>query len=111
QVLAWLDLPKAERPTFVTLYFSDVDHAGHDYGPDSDSVAAAIRRVDGYLERLVTGLRARGLYDVINLLVVSDHGMAATDTSRVIILDDYIDLADVRIVDRNPVLMAYAEEG
>lgn len=111
QVLAWLDLPKAERPTFVTLYFSDVDHAGHDYGPDSDSVAAAIRHVDGYLERLVTGLRARGLYDVINLLVVSDHGMAATDTSRVIILDDYIDLADVRIVDRNPVLMAYAEEG
>ncbi|NCO20328.1 MAG: alkaline phosphatase family protein, partial [Gammaproteobacteria bacterium] len=29
QVLAWLDLPKSERPQFLTLYFSAVDSAGH----------------------------------------------------------------------------------
>ena len=28
QVLQWLQLPAAERPHFLTLYMSDVDHAG-----------------------------------------------------------------------------------
>jgi predicted AlkP superfamily pyrophosphatase or phosphodiesterase len=34
-VLAWLELPPDRRPAFVTLYFGQVDHAGHDHGPDS----------------------------------------------------------------------------
>jgi predicted AlkP superfamily pyrophosphatase or phosphodiesterase len=33
RVLEWLRLPDAARPSFVTLYFSDVDSAGHRYGP------------------------------------------------------------------------------
>ena len=53
RVLQWLDLPAAERPTFLTLYFSDVDGAGHDDGPESAAVANAVRRVDGYLDRLI----------------------------------------------------------
>ena len=35
QVIEWLHLPAADRPHFITLYFSDVDHAGHEFGPDS----------------------------------------------------------------------------
>src|SRR5690606_38112704 len=31
-VLGWLDLPVAERPRMMTLYFSDVDSAGHRHG-------------------------------------------------------------------------------
>ena len=38
--------PEAARPTFLTLYFSDVDTAGHDVGPDAPATrqAAAQRR-------------------------------------------------------------------
>ena len=110
-VLAWLDLPAERRPAFVTLYFSDVDHAGHDAGPDADETAAAVRRVDAYLGRLVEGLQQRGRYDEVNLIVVSDHGMADTDAGRVVVLDDYVDLEDVVVVDRSPVVMLYAKEG
>ena len=35
QVLAWLDLPPATRPRFLTLYFDAVDHAGHKHGHDA----------------------------------------------------------------------------
>ncbi len=111
ELLGWLDRPPEERPTFLTLYFSDVDHAGHDFGPDAPQVAEAIRTVDGYLGRLVEGLKARRLYDQVNLIVVSDHGMAGTSADRVIFLDDYLDLEDVRVVDWNPVVMLRPEAG
>ena len=46
QVVAWLKLPPDLRPHFITLYYSNVDHAGHNYGPDSDEVRAAVHHVD-----------------------------------------------------------------
>ncbi|QXD16548.1 ectonucleotide pyrophosphatase/phosphodiesterase [Rhodocaloribacter litoris] len=110
-VLAWLDLPAGRRPAFITLYFSDVDGAGHRYGPDAPETAEAVARVDGYLARLVAGLEARDLYDRVNLIVLSDHGMTATGPERVIALDDYIDPDDLTIVDRDPVLMARPKAG
>jgi predicted AlkP superfamily pyrophosphatase or phosphodiesterase len=104
QVLRWLDLPARERPRFVTLYFSDVDTAGHDEGPESAAVRDAIRRADGYLGRLLRGLDRRGLGGAVNIIVVSDHGMAPVDAGRVVVLDDYLALDDVEIVDLNPTL-------
>jgi len=35
----------------------------------------ALRRLDAYLDRIVKELKARGLYDNVNLLIVSDHGL------------------------------------
>lgn len=104
KVLGWLDLPAAERPTFLTMYFEDTDSAGHDHGPDSRQVRDAIRRADAYLGRLLRGLERRGLTDRVNIVVVSDHGMAATSTRRVVVLDDYISLGDVDVIDINPTL-------
>ena len=34
QVLDWIDLPSGSRPVFMTLYFSNADSWGHQYGPD-----------------------------------------------------------------------------
>ncbi len=90
-VLDWLSLPAAERPSLVTLYFSTVDHAGHDDGPDSPGLAAAVAEIDGALGRLLAGLERRGLSDRVNLVVVSDHGMAPISRERAMVLDDYLD--------------------
>jgi predicted AlkP superfamily pyrophosphatase or phosphodiesterase len=90
-VLSWLDLPAARRPTFFALYFSDVDTAGHDFGPDSEEVGQAVAKVDDAVGRLMQGLRERNLYDRVNIIVVSDHGMATVVPSQVVILDDYFD--------------------
>jgi predicted AlkP superfamily pyrophosphatase or phosphodiesterase len=111
RVLSWLDLPAAERPTFLTLYFSDLDSAGHDFGPDSRAVADAARRVDRYLNRLFRGLSRRRLQDRVNIVVVSDHGMSESNTNRVVILDDYLSLDGVDIVDLNPTLGLFPPPG
>ena len=104
QVLQWVDLPDAERPRLIHVYFSDVDSAGHDDGPESPAVRDAVTRVDGYLGDLIRGLDGRGLLNQVNIVVVSDHGMAATDSRHVIVLDDYISLNDVEVADINPTL-------
>jgi predicted AlkP superfamily pyrophosphatase or phosphodiesterase len=111
QVLAWLDLPASSRPTLLTLYFSDVDTAGHDAGPDSVDVRDAIRRVDGYIGRLLRGLERRHLQDAVNIVVVSDHGMAAVTRDRVVILDDYVSLSSEEVVDLNPTLGIFPRAG
>lgn len=102
QVLAWLALPPAERPHLVTLYYSDVDTAGHDFGPDAPELREAVRRVDHELGRLVAGVDRLGLQSLVHWILVSDHGMAPLDRERVIVLDDFLDPASVRIVEMGP---------
>jgi predicted AlkP superfamily pyrophosphatase or phosphodiesterase len=102
QVLEWLALPEATRPTFITLYFSDVDHAGHRHGPDSPEVLEAARRVDDALGQLVSGIRRANLLDRTTFVVVSDHGMSQLAKDRVIFLDDYLNLSTVDVVEWSP---------
>lgn len=99
-VLDWMRRPAAIRPAFVTLYFEAVDDAGHRFGPDSAEVNAAIADVDGRIGRLVAGLADLG--QPARLLIVADHGMRATDESRVIQLADLIDLASIIAVEVGP---------
>ncbi len=111
QVLTWLDLPAPQRPVFITLYFEDTDSAGHANGPDSPAVRAAIVRDDGYLGALMNGLTRRGILDRVNIVVVSDHGMAPIDDARVIVADDYLSTNDAYISDINPTLGVFPKPG
>ncbi|MCX7514806.1 ectonucleotide pyrophosphatase/phosphodiesterase [Frateuria sp. STR12] len=98
QVLAWLDLPPPQRPAFLTLYFDAVDHAGHQYGPDSPQVDQALRDTDQALARLIAGLRQRDLLEHINLIVLADHGMASTPLEHSVLIERELDLDDVQVV-------------
>ncbi len=98
KVLAWLDQPASRRPAFITLYFDAVDHAGHKYGPDTPQVDDALRETDAAMTRLVQGLRQRGLFDKINLIVLSDHGMAGTPLQNSVLIDQLIPQDQVQTV-------------
>ena len=98
QLLRWTNLKGDARPSFYTLYLEQVDHAGHDDGPDSPEVNAAMREIDAALARLVEGLKARGLFEHTNLVIVSDHGMTPTTPERQIFLDDLVDLDEAGVV-------------
>jgi len=111
EMFAWLDLPAAERPVFLTLYFEDTDEAGHANGPDSQEVRDAIVRDDGYVGTIMDGLTRRGILDRVNLVVVSDHGMTPVDDEHVIVADDYIDPNDVVISNINPDLSLFPKAG
>ncbi|WP_100258891.1 alkaline phosphatase family protein [Qipengyuania seohaensis] len=96
-VLDWARRPADIRPEFVTLYFDTVDTAGHDGGPDSEEVDAALRDVDSHIARLTDELRKLG--QPADLVIVSDHGMAATSSERVIALNEVLDESLYRLVE------------
>ncbi|RMZ79988.1 hypothetical protein DV738_g2974, partial [Chaetothyriales sp. CBS 135597] len=101
RLLHWLDLEE-ERPQLLLAYVPDVDSDGHLYGPNSTEIRETITNVDSMLTLLVEGLLSRNLTEIVNLVIVSDHGMATTSTNRLIQLDDIIDLSLVDHIDGWP---------
>jgi predicted AlkP superfamily pyrophosphatase or phosphodiesterase len=91
QVLDWLKLPEEKRPHFITLYYSNVDHAGHQFGPESTQTQAAVKQVDELIGKLEAGLEATHL--PVDLIVVSDHGMQRVSDGW-ITLDKFADLTN-----------------
>lgn len=93
QVIAWLKLPPAKRPHFITLYYSNTDHAGHLYGPDSTEERDQVHHVDTLIGELKDQLDATHL--PIDLIIVADHGMVKVQGDW-ITLDKYADLSHFR---------------
>lgn len=110
-ILTWMDPNGSVQADFGSLYFSLVDHAGHDYGPNSPKTDLAIQQADSLLGYLLNGMDAHGLADELNLIVTSDHGMAELSSERVIFLDELIDLDDVELIDWTPVAMIQPDDG
>ena len=89
QVIAWLKLPAEERPHLITLYYSNTDHTGHRYGPDSPETGQAVHHVDDLMGQLREKLKATGL--PVDLIVTADHGMAKLDP-KPIVLDEFAEV-------------------
>jgi len=89
QLLRWLNRDDADRADFATLYFSEVDSKGHEFGPDSPEVNASIASADRAIGELLQGLQARCLAQKTTLIITSDHGMAHITPERAIDLSEY----------------------
>lgn len=112
KMLEWLDLPQGQRPTMLTIYFSDTDDAGHEFAPDAVETRYAALNADSYIERLMNGLKARGIDKKVNIIITSDHGMAAVDYRNATFLDDYFDFdLTERIVWTNEIIQIFPKAG
>ncbi|GGG50738.1 alkaline phosphatase family protein [Pseudohongiella nitratireducens] len=92
QVMTWVDLPVADRPDFISVYFEALDSASHGFGVGSDEEAAAASEIDDLVGSLWQGLQQRGLLSQSHIVVVGDHGMTNLSAEKIIYLDDYVDL-------------------
>lgn len=113
RILGWLDMPgpkdesesavaESPRPQLMAAYVPNVDADGHKYGPNSTEIRKTISQVDTMLGKLFAGIEARNLSDIVNIIIVSDHGMATTDTSRLIQLEDLLDTSLIEHTDGWP---------
>jgi len=108
QIIDWLKLPETQRPHFLTLYFSDVDSIGHEYGTDSPEIKIAVEKIDEELGILFSELKK--LHLPINTIIVSDHGMVNLDKDKIIYLDDYTSFKNVKTAESGPQMFIYNHE-
>lgn len=78
QIIAWLKLPDSERPKLILSWLGEIDHQGHGHGPDSAEVRETVKKYDQLIGKFLMHLRKLPAGKTTDVLIVSDHGMAAT---------------------------------
>ncbi|MEJ2535295.1 MAG: ectonucleotide pyrophosphatase/phosphodiesterase [Gammaproteobacteria bacterium] len=109
QVLEWLAEPPQTRPHLVTLYFEAVDDHAHWNGIGSADFLDAVARVDRWLGLLLDGLFALPQDVPLYLVLVSDHGQAPYADLDALVLDRWVDLDGLALIDGGSYVMAWQE--
>lgn len=111
RIIEWFSAPKEEAVDFGVLYWEEPDESGHSLGPQSPSMDAVIADIDEKLGFLMNELKKAGLYEKVNLIVTSDHGMAQLFSDNIIELDEYVSRDLYTWVDKSPVVGILPKEG
>lgn len=102
RVMEWLDQDIENRPELILTYVPTIDQYGHKLGIAGPELTKALKYVDDFVAYLKQEIDRRGLNDIVNLIIVSDHGMAPTSNERLLYLDDIIDLDHIEHIDGWP---------
>ncbi|XP_077018081.1 bis(5'-adenosyl)-triphosphatase ENPP4 [Tamandua tetradactyla] len=90
--------------TFATLYWEEPDASGHKYGPeDKENMRTVLKEIDKHIGDLVHKLKMLGLWENLNVIITSDHGMTQCSKDRLINLDLCIDHSVYTLIDLTPV--------
>lgn len=89
-VIAWLQRPEGTRPHLIMWYFEEPDHTGHVCTPDSSATLRMVEHVDSVLGYFFTKARTLEIFNKIDFLVVSDHGMATYTPEESVNLAEYL---------------------
>jgi alkaline phosphatase D len=110
-VIHWLSLPKSVRPRLITWYYQEPDWTSHEYGPVSPKTKAVVENIDSLLGVFIVKVKTLPNASKINIIIVSDHGMASISKDKHVNLSNYInkDWFDVE-VGGNPVYSLQPKE-
>lgn len=73
-VISWIT-HDTEPANIVFLYYNQPDSTGHNYTTWDDIMVDVIKESDARAGQLIDKLREVGIYDMINLIFLSDQGM------------------------------------
>lgn len=103
KVMRWLDRKNIEeRPQLILTYVPTIDLYGHKYGISGPNMTQALEYTDNFVDLMQKEIANRNLNDIVNLVIVSDHGMAPTSNDRLIYLDDLVDMKKINHIDGWP---------
>lgn len=89
-VVAWLQLPEAERPHLLMWYIEEPDAIGHFATPDSSAVIDKVEELDRILNRFFAQVSQLDIFPKIDFIILSDHGMATYYPENYVNLYDYL---------------------
>ncbi|EAZ80219.1 alkaline phosphatase family protein [Algoriphagus machipongonensis] len=109
QVFEWLQMPDSLKPRMITMYFSDMDDVGHMYGAENDKkLSERLDRLDKELGSLFEGVKSLG--QDVNIIIVSDHGMANVTKDTYIPLDKITEGVSGRVVNSGALAHIYLDD-
>jgi predicted AlkP superfamily pyrophosphatase or phosphodiesterase len=109
KVFEWLQLPDSIRPRIITMYFSDMDDVGHRYGANNDQeLSQRIMQLDHELGALFEGVKS--IAQEVNIIIVSDHGMADVSIENYLALDQVIEGVNGRVVNSGALAHIYLDD-
>ena len=108
----WLQLPPGNRPHFIAIYLEQPDMAEHETGPFSEEARRQVIITDSLIGMFQHAIHHLPVADQINLIIVSDHGLAATSKEKAVNLEDYIPSRwlEYPVTMGNPVVFLKAKE-
>jgi alkaline phosphatase D len=66
------------------------DSKGHEYGPESEEIKETVTYLDSLVGIFLDKLKELDIYDQINFIVTSDHGMGPVTSDGIVFLEDYL---------------------
>ena len=69
-------------PNLVMWYFDEPDAVEHDYSPTSDQTRRVVEDIDEVLAYFMREMRNSPVFEDINFIFTSDHGMAELDPDK-----------------------------
>jgi len=108
----WLNYEDNERPQLIMWYYHEPDATGHHFGPNSQERINMVEEMDAFLNDFFIEMRKLPIFDNLNFIITSDHGMAQLSPEKVIILDEVVDTSDFKFWDgSNPVINFKVKDG
>ncbi|XP_056436896.1 ectonucleotide pyrophosphatase/phosphodiesterase family member 5 [Gadus chalcogrammus] len=111
KLIEWFTAPEEQAVDFGVLYWEEPDESGHNLGPESSLMDVVIVDIDEKLGFLRNELKKARLYERLNLIVTSDHGMTQLFPDKIIELDQYVSRDWYTWVDKSPVVALLPKEG
>lgn len=102
----WVGSANGTRPRLMMMYFSDIDSAGHRFGPDSQELRDAVAKMDLTLGRIFE-ITSKSPFPM-DVLIVSDHGMSKIE--RRIDLSDQYDFRPFRVINNQFMVQLYSDD-
>lgn len=87
-------LIERNKPGFITVYLTALDHEQHAFGPGTPEAHAVLERIDRKVGELIAAQQKAHADGVV--AVVSDHGFSATDT-EINLFRPFIDAGLIRL--------------
>ncbi|PIK48466.1 putative ectonucleotide pyrophosphatase/phosphodiesterase family member 7-like [Apostichopus japonicus] len=121
----WWNMPLSERIDLamewlieddfdlVLLYADKPDTISHTFGTDSPAVKASLDIIDANVQKLFDLIEENGLTDILNVIMVSDHGHINFRRGKQIRLYDYINETDLdfHMANYGPTFQLLPKEG
>ena len=98
-----LDLITKKNVRLAMVYYHQPDKTSHQFGPRSPEVKEMLRKLNKDIGEILIEIQKRQMENSLNLVIVSDHGLAKISPKRVIAIDELLaprnhieDLIDIR---------------